>query len=47
MTEIPSSVSFSIPLTRPTVETVTDLALIPNPSGFGSVMFLTVRITAL
>ncbi|CAB4668746.1 unannotated protein [freshwater metagenome] len=44
---MPSSVSFSIPLTRPTVETVTERALIPNPSGFGSVIFRTERITAL
>ena len=47
VTETPSSVSFSIPFTRPTVETVTDRALIPKPSGLGSVIFRTVRITAL
>ena len=44
---MPSSVSFSIPLTTPTVETVTERALMPKPSGLGVVMFLTVRITAL
>ena len=47
VTEIPSSVSFSIPFTKPTVETVTDRALIPNPSGVGVVIFRTVRRTAL
>ena len=47
VTEIPSSVSFSIPFTKPTVETVTERALMPNPSGFGVVMLRTVRSTAL
>ena len=47
VTGIPSSINFSIPLTNPTVESVTERALIPNPSGVGAVMFLIVRITAL
>ena len=44
---MPSSVNFSIPFTTPTVDTVTERALIPSPSGVGVVMFRTVRITAL
>ena len=47
VTDIPSSVSFSIPFTKPTVETVTERALMPNPSGVGVVIFRTVRRTAL
>ena len=44
---MPSSISFSIPFTKPTVETVTERALIPKPSGLGSVMLRSVLTTAL